>query len=314
MSNRRAAGYERHMNVKTRFRALKARLQGRQVWRYYHFDEDHVASPFKRVPLRQAMMVDAHRLVYLPIAKNACSSLKTLVANLGGMELGPEQDIHGVLDHDPNRLVFLNRDDADIRAALSAPDWMRFCVLRHPLDRLVSVYVEKFVKNRHAPGMRITCDPVLLRSLNKWHLTEADYDRGITFRSFAQDLLSEPPQRLDPHWRPQSLFLNHIPHTHLYTVDMLGVLKSDLEGHIGAPVDLPHKNRVRMDKTGGLPGICVADALPGDLDAPEKIDMDRFMDAPLRAQLSEYFAQDLTLFDLVHQMNANAGTGRISQV
>ena len=300
------------MDIKAQLSALKARLQGRQVWRYYHFDEDHITSPFKRVPLRQAMMVDDLRLMYLPIAKNACSSLKTLVAELSGMTLAPEQDIHAVLDHDPNRLVFLNRDDADIHAALSAPDWMRFCVLRDPLDRLVSVYVEKFVKNRHAPGMRITCDPVLLRALNTWHLDDADYDRGITFRTFAQDLLNELPQRLDPHWRPQSLFLDHIPHTHLYTVDMLGVLKSDLEAHLGTVLDLPHKNRVRLDKTGSQSGACVADTLPGDLEAPEKIDISRFMDAPLRAQLSEYYAHDLTLFGLVAQHNDITGSGRIA--
>ena len=290
---------------------LLSRLRGRQTWRYYHFDESHVAQPFRRVPLRQSMMVDDLRLVYLPIAKNACSSLKTLVAELGGMTLAEGQDIHAVLDEDPNNLVFLNRAEADIRAALADPGWMRFTVLRDPIDRLVSAYVEKFVIGRHAPGMRITIDPVLLRSLNRWELSEQDYDRGITFRQFAHDVLGEPPHRLDPHWRPQSLFLDHIPHTHIYTVAHLPLLKRDLEAHTGQSIALPEKNRVRTETPEATSGPCLADTLPGDLQDPARISINRFLDAGLRAALTEYYAHDLTLLGLVGRVN-DSSTGRIA--
>lgn len=300
------------MKPETLFSRVKDRLKGRQGWWFYHFEDDRIVSPFKRVPLKQAMMVDDRKVLYLPIGKNACSSLKTLVAELGGLpRLQPGDDIHVLLDKGPNNLFLLHRSETDIQTMLSDPSWMRFAVLRAPYDRLVSVYVEKFVRHRTQAGVRITIDPVLKRALNKDHLTEEDYERGISFRMFAQDLMSEPIERLDPHWRPQSLFLDHINYTHLYTVDNLSVLKQDLEWHLGEKVVLPYKNAVRTRKHLAQDGPCVADLVPTDIEAAEHLPVERYIDKELRAMLRPYYALDETLYNLVSQMNQRLNTGHM---
>ncbi len=257
-------------------------------------------------------MVDEKKILYLPIAKNACSSIKTLIAELGNMpKLQPDDDIHAILDSGPNGFLLLHRDEADIQAMLSDPTWMRFAVLRDPYDRLVSLYVEKFVRHRTHAGVRITIDPVLKRALNKNKLTETDYERGISFIMFAQDLMSEPAERLDPHWRPQSHYLEYINYTHLYTVDNVSVLKQDLECHFGQEVVLPYKNVVRTHKPLPQDGPCIATLFPAEIEAADHLPLARYIDKDLRAALRAYYGLDETLYNLVSQLNQRLNTGRI---
>ena len=265
------------------------------------YDFRFIPSPLKRPPTCQAMMLDDLRLIYLPIAKNACSSLKRMIAALGGLELKIGEDIHHKLDSESTGLQFEDRDDQDIRAALSDPDWMRFVVLRDPLDRLVSVYVEKFVLNRTDVGQVPTIGPAYQAVLSKDNITPEDYDRGITFREFAEFILSEEPDRLNGHWRPQSEYLGQIPFTHLYDVKRLDRLSDDLQAHIGRDVDLPRMN-VSRDKSSHLVYHKWApDARPADLPTPKKLSIDSFLPDGLRSRLEQYYATDLTLYNLVRR-------------
>ena len=298
------------MRPETFLERLKDRIKGRQGWRLYPFEDDDQLPPSKRHPLKHAMMADEKKVFYLPIAKNACSSLKTLIAELGGMpKLKSDEDIHAILDSKPNNLMLLHRNESDIQVMLSDPSWMRFAVLRDPYDRLVSLYVEKFVRHRTQPGVRIDIDPVLKRSLNKNKLTKADYERGVSFLTFAQDLMSEPAKRLNPHWRPQSLYLDRIRYTHLYTVDSLSVLKQDIERHVGHEIQLPYKNAVRTQKPIDHEKPCVTDFLPAEIENAERLPVECYIDRDLRAALNGYFALDETLYNLVSQLNQQLQTG-----
>ena len=299
----------------TLFHTLRDMALRRQTWRYYHFDYPYGLPPYRSFPLKQAMIADPARVIYLPIAKNACTSLKTLMADLGGLaDARKAKGIHRLLDGEKTDLLFLHRRQAEIDARLADPDWMRFVVLRHPIERLVSVYVEKFVLHRLVPAAGITIDPVILRSTGKWGLGQADYERGISFRQFAEDVLREDPKRLDPHWRHQSLVLDHIPFTHVYTTDHMGVLKADLEAHTGGAIDLPHKNRARDGSEVAATGPCLADALPGDLDTPQKVPPAQFLDADLKTRLEAHYAQDILLYQMAAQHLDQSGTGRLARL
>ncbi|OSQ52576.1 sulfotransferase family 2 domain-containing protein [Marivita geojedonensis] len=269
------------------------------------FDYSFIPSPLKRPPTCQAMMVDDLRLMYLPIAKNACSSLKRLVASLGGLELKKGEDIHHKLDSESTGLQFEDREDHVIRAALSDPTWMRFLVIREPLDRLISVYVEKFVLNRREPGQIPTIGPVYQAILGKEDITPEDYDRGLTFREFAEYILSEEPERLNGHWRPQSQYLGHIPFTHVYDVKQLERLAQDLSTHIGRTIDLPRMNVSRDVDGDQIYNRYAPDARPADLPTPKKLSLESFLPDGLRARLEEYYATDLTLYHLVERAGAS---------
>src|SRR6056297_620687 len=263
--------------------------------KFFHFELRH-PSPYKRPPLHQVIMLDRHRLMYLPIAKNACTSLKRLTAELGGLTLKPKEDIHKRLDNTNTGLMFVNREDADIEHNLAQPGWMRFVVIREPLERLVSAYIEKFAVNRQQPGVKITCDPVLMRTFKAGWLREEDYERGITFRQFVSDILAQHPNRLDPHWRPQAQYLKNFPPTHVYRMHEMEKLARDLSEHIGQCVNVPHAN---MSRNSGVSDICItgaADMLPRDLPSPSELSVHSFITGDLRTQIEAYFAEDIALY------------------
>lgn len=262
--------------------------------KFFHFEIRH-NSPFKRPPLHQTIMVDGVKIMYLPIAKNACSSLKRVVAELGGLHLDRSEDIHRKLDNENTGLMFFNRDDEDIRTALSQSGWMRFAIIRDPLERLVSAYVEKFVVNRLSPDVKITCDPVLMRIHKLGWLRDPDYERGVTFRSFVKDIISQPPDRLDPHWRPQSQYLKAYPFTHIYHIDDLDLVARDLSDHTGKDIHIPRSNVSRNSDQTELYVENAADLLPRDLPSPERISVSSFAHGKLRRRILAYFTEDLEL-------------------
>lgn len=254
-----------------------------------------------RSPTSQAMLVDELKLVYLPIAKNACSSLKQLVAALGGVTLGPDEDIHVKLDRNRTGLQFAERSEDEIRHAMTAPGWMRFAVIRDPFDRLVSAYVEKFVLHRHELRIEETVAPAYRAVFGRGDLTPADMARGISFREFVEFVLQQDPRDLDSHWQPQVEQLGHIAFTHLYDVRELDALAADLQAHVGQEIDLPWMNASReaADLRVSVPGAC--DLLPGALVDPARIDLESFLPDDLRGRIAQYFARDVTLCRMVRR-------------
>lgn len=257
-----------------------------------------------RSPTSQAMLVDDLKLMYLPLAKNACSSLKQVVAALGGVVLEPDEDIHVKLDTNATGLQFADLPESNIRKALSGPDWMRFVVLRDPFDRLVSAYVEKFVLNRTELRIGETVGPAYRAVFARDELTPADFERGISFREFVTFILHEDPKALDAHWQPQSEQLGHVAFTHVYDVKGLDCLVDDLRKHVGQEIPLPMMNVSRdMDADQiVLAGAC--DILPSDLQDPGRISVDSFLPDDLYALIAQYFAMDVTLYQMVQRMNA----------
>lgn len=299
--------------IKNQFEIFRDIVSGRRTWKYYHFRDSPDVHPFHRFPLKQAMIADTAKVVYMPIAKNACSSLKTFMYSLSGSpELLEGQDIHSVLDYGETNILFQSRRVVDLSKILNDKSWMRFAVLRHPFDRLVSVYVEKFVLNRTLEAARITIDPVILRALKVYSLGENDYNRGITFRQFVSDILNEEPNLLDPHWRNQSLLLNNFPFTHLYTIEHLDVLRKELEAHCGTVLGIPHLNVSRDDKDNKVLGRNLADTYPGEIFNASGTTTDDFLDDSLRDALGVHFSHDVLLYSLVSEYLDCKRSGRIN--
>lgn len=254
-----------------------------------------------RSPTSQAMLVDDLKLVYLPIAKNACSSLKQLVAGLGGVDLQPGEDIHIKLDTNRTGLQFADRSEEDIRKALSGPDWMRFVVIRDPFDRLVSAYIEKFVLHRNEPRIEETVGPAYRSVFDHEDLTPEDFERGISFRDFVDFIVQHDPRDLDSHWQPQAEQLGHIIFTHVYEVGNLEALAADLQAHVGQEIDLPWMNASREEAEMRVPVPGACDLLPGALVDPARIDLESFLPDDLRGRIAQYFARDVTLCRMVRR-------------
>lgn len=136
-----------------------------------------------------------HRYVAVTTPKVACTAVKAVLHNFEG--LAPVEDPHET----GWELVLSAYPNAEIAEFLSSPDWLRFCFVRNPYDRLFSAWKSKignYIDHEYAPfreemrahyGYPSTTDPVPL----------------LAFRDFADYIVSdiEGPYRLDPHWDRQ---------------------------------------------------------------------------------------------------------------
>ena len=112
--------------------------------------------------------------------------------------------------------------------------------MRDPFDRLLSAFREKFVVNRLQPP-------------NHWHTCEVlknvqgrdqpDYDEGVSFAEFVDFITTQPPEKLDTHWCPQSHYLRTMRYDRLYAFEDFATLESDLEMRSGQPLQIQHRNR-----------------------------------------------------------------------
>ncbi len=260
-----------------------------------------MGTPFhRRWPNDQVFVAENVKLLYLPIAKNGCSTLKRLMVELSDL---PDRDrllagdIHQTTDRSRSGIQLKDREEAAARALLADPGYFRFVVLREPIDRLVSAYLEKFVLNRRDPGNMATIRPALAAAQGV--APEAvDFERSASFRAFAEFVLAEPRHRLDPHWRPQSDYLAEIPMAHRYTMADLDLLAADLGARLGRPVAIGHANRSREAARAERPGA--ADLLPADLEGEaRRLSAESFADPALLPRLEALYALDLTLFAAV---------------
>jgi hypothetical protein len=91
----------------------------------------------------------------------------------------------------------------ELDAYLNRPDWYQFAVVRNPLDRLVSGYVDKFCKgDANEAFVKDVVDSVDKR--------RPDSLGTLTFSEFVDHLASSDITRVDPHWRPQSQILDGV--------------------------------------------------------------------------------------------------------
>lgn len=248
-------------------------------------------------------MVDKHKLIYHPIAKNACSSTKRLVAEMGGFKPEKGQDIHHALDSQNTGLQFKDRTADEVITALNDPSWMRFVIYRDPLDRLVSAYVEKFVQNRSCPSQREVNTGVIQAIFQKEEPTEEDFEHGVTFREFAEYILAENPNHLNSHWQPQTFYLGNIPFTHMYEIKALDRLEADLQEHVGKKVEIPRQNLSRGKQSEAEYLSIAPDLLPKDLGNAKNLSLDSFLAPDLLMRLTEYYAADISIYRLVQSVN-----------
>lgn len=147
-------------------------------------------------PMSEYLVNHRHRFVLCPIPKVASSSLKQwFISTLPASEFDA---------------------GAGERPHLALAEWSRHqshdgiddyrCVafVREPARRLVSAYLQKVVQRwdvPESPGRSI------VKRVQQRHGRPVDYECGITFREFVIAIINESPAELDPHWRPQHLFL-----------------------------------------------------------------------------------------------------------
>ena len=259
----------------------------------------HPAPFHLRWPYPQMFVVQHRRILFQPVAKNACSSLKTLMVDLSDLPESEKEtirrNVHKATDRGSTGLQVKDYGEEEIRAIFADRGYFRFAVVREPFDRLVSAYLEKFVTNRRGKVQHVATGPVIAAVRGLEAPSQKDHARGITFREFVEHVTDQPFHRLDPHWRPQSDYFRVIPFDHLYGVEDLDMLQHDLSLHCGEPISVPHRNRSRETKLERVAGV--ADMMPAQLEARAKgLSSESFAEPDLVERVARHFGSDATLF------------------
>jgi Sulfotransferase family len=201
-------------------------------------------------PLAQIMVDQVYRILYCPIAKNACSSLKRSFVDFGSLPIDSEllntEDIHKLLDSRNTGYLLKDLPAEVVRDILLDESYFRFAVLRDPLERLLSVYREKFVKHRLDPDQWFHTGPVMAE-IQKCTPQDVNFETGITFEKMMQYILKSRQTDLDEHWRPQYLYLSVLNCKNLYLNDDLLILAENIQLFSGKKFQLRRDNVSRND-------------------------------------------------------------------
>ncbi len=233
---------------------------------------------------KRAYVVADKKLVYISLAKNACTSLKWAVAELAGEDLStfanrlssgvaPEDAIHPRGQW--KKAVMLGDVDPEVRRTIH-PDngWFVFAVVRDPRSRLFSAWENKFLM-RNPKFLYLRDEP--------WYpeLPESNDDVVEAFGRFVDALLADPSHELhaDSHFNKQVTLLSEheIDYSRIYDLTEIRTLVSDLEAHL-ASVGEP--TTIRLRHSNDTPLAANADAFAGDI----------------RAKVEQLYAEDFARF------------------
>lgn len=221
------------------------------------------------------------KLVYVSVPKNACTSLKWLIAELGGEDLDALRA--GGLNFAPSLEGKIhNRERWQVVPTLRAVDralwdeitnddaWLVFGVLRDPRLRLFSAWQDKYLLRN--PGYWRTWEESERPMPTSFEQVAAD------FTAFCSEMAADPehPARRDGHFVTQSkgLRTDVVPYRRLYDMTELDVLMKDLNEHVAG---LGHPGDLVLGRSNSSPfkpcGALFADGAREDI---EKVYADDF--------------------------------------
>ena len=250
-------------------------------------------------PLAQVFVSVPARMLYCPIGKNACTLLKSEMVRSAGLPHADwmARDIHTLTDRVRTGAQLSDYPQEEAEAMIRDPDVLKVAVLRDPERRLLSAYMEKFVIGRTVPAnifhTRAVVEAVQAQTGGQAGPEAPDFDRGITFRQFIDHVTSVPGRLLDPHWRPQALYLEGIAYDRLYRLDQVNDLLALIEERCGIPLERQARNVTGSGS--GRRGGQAMDLWPHDLMSGARFSHDSYFDAGMRTDVESAFACDYAL-------------------
>ncbi len=201
-------------------------------------------------PLASLLVSRKHQVIYTPTAKNANTTLKRMFVRLSGHPQSEEilrGDVHTYLTSNPTGLSLCDYSPEEATQILNDSNYFRFIVLREPLHRAVSGYVEKFIINPTPSGT--PGEPgVVIRSVIDWVYENRgetpDYNRSITFEEFVNYLSRNEDRNLDTHFKSQESYFDQQTFDFIGTVERMDLMAKVLKSQFGQKVKMEHRNRV----------------------------------------------------------------------
>lgn len=243
------------------------------------------------------LVVEPARLIFCPIAKVANTSVKEWVLRLCGHQVEPNQ-VHTVLDSGRIRLQARYQSERRFDAIIRDPDWVRTAILRDPMDRLVSCYWDKFVRNRAVESVLNHTAPVYRFFHGNEAPTPEQVEQGITFRQFCHYINLAPREEMDPHWAPQSRYLETFRWNRLFRIDRIDAFERFVLGRCG-----PELQKERLGMRNVAPrndaevDEILVDVPPRQLGRSANLSNRVFMTPDIEEFVRDYFALDYLLLE-----------------
>jgi hypothetical protein len=142
--------------------------------------------------------------IYVETPKVGCSTIKRILqtAEVNNDESRLPQDVH---DRMNSPIPTMNRAPGQFRELLYNQETFRFCFVRNPFSRVLSCYLDKFVKDEAEKGRLIS-------------QLDVPKHKDLSFTDFLNAIRRQPDREKNIHWVPQSFLLN--PHSLKY--DFIG--------------------------------------------------------------------------------------------
>ncbi len=236
-------------------------------------------------PESEFYVSEKHRLVYCPIQKVACSSLKLWWAELVDGSSAPFTSLNEYgqtsVDHIALDTLykFHHQSPSLGHAPLTEGDWLRVVFVRNPWARLVSAFVNKFVplhdlakpvfSETHLRWGNLGLPPVseMMQRLVPWSCKAREeplrssiwprlqgkkaWQDEFTFRHFVEYLATYDLNEddIDLHWRPQYRFLGDVSFNFVGRFERLENDFQAMAKRLGIVIQLPSHNRTSYKRS-----------------------------------------------------------------
>jgi len=250
--------------------------------------------------LRETVVFDpAHQALLVFIPKVACTALKATVIMNSSFRADYEKS--GLTIH---RFAATIRPRDELPDLMASPSIFRWTVLREPLKRVLSAYLNKIV----GAGRNTNAQPYKLRTIEEaQRLAGIEHDpaRSITFEEFVRHLMTVPDAGMNVHWMPQSRIvgtdLSRYAHVgQMERLDATFAVLHDRFGYVPERDSVPHLGGAKQHATRYSAANTLSEPyrrLPRKLrenkagfPAP-----DAFYSPELRAMVLERYADDVVL-------------------
>jgi hypothetical protein len=256
------------------------------------------------------LLIPELKLLYAYVPKAACTSIKTWLVRACGIapEMAREFDeaerqkkplpfIHPFME---KHYGMRRRPRGELRQALRDPSYFKFTIVRHPLNRLVSAYLDKVVNVKVTAHSLILSGQVragCLKTTTVWNWLRGlplDSERSITFREFVMRLAHCNLEKVDTHYRPQHRLLRGL------SLDFTGKLESLVQDFavvqdrlgVHEPLQWRHTSHYSTEDEGE----CVADLTAPHFRKRMAPHWSRFFDDSLLATCEQIYGQDFSQY------------------
>ncbi|XP_053168578.1 carbohydrate sulfotransferase 8-like [Hemicordylus capensis] len=193
---------------------------------------------------RQLFVVENYKLIYCEVPKVGCTNWKKILLLLTLNLSRDPSDINGDTIHYTHLLKRLSSYPSEKQVELMN-NYTKIIFIRHPLERLVSAYRDKFYHSEPYYASIANRIKALSRGGN-------NSTGQVTFQEFVKFVLSEQIKYMDIHWKPMFMLCDPC-NIHYNIVGKYETLEQDVKHvlrRIRAPDHLsyPDTKRISTDK------------------------------------------------------------------